>query len=1063
MYTAIRWFAGHPVASNLLMVMLIASGYIGALISTQEEFPMFDIPMVQIGVPYLGAAPVEVEKGVCIRIEEAIEGVEGIDRTMGGAAEGWCQIMAEVSQYVDKTVVLSEIKNRVDGINTLPVETEKPIISSVTKARPAVKIALSGDTDERTLKELARSLRDELARVRGISMVGVDYVRPYEISIEVSEATLQEYNLTLENISRAIRASSFDMPGGTIRSSSGEILIRTTGQAYQGEEFEEVVVLTKNDGTRVLLRDIAEIKDTFEESFLVAEFDGARVAMINVRQVESEDLIKIVENTEKVVSKFQTTLPEGITATIYMNAADNLNDRLSVLGKSAGFGLLLVLLILALFLDLKLAFWVAVGIPVALMGAIALLPATDINISTVTVLSFILVLGIVVDDAIVVGERIYAHEQMDKSRLIAAVDGTLEVSTPVIFGVLTTIAAFLPLVMVQGMMSDFFAPLGWMVIFALIFSIVESQLILPSHLVHRREAVSQGQKFAQLRAFQKSLVKGLETIANNGYRSFLQRVIGWRVATTAFCVGLLIIALSMVISNRVVFGFFPAVEGDLVYAGLEMPEGTPAETTLAAARKIEEASKSVNSQLTRELDLAAPIIKHTFVTVGKRSSRGGPGNGGSPWGSNIGEVVVTLTPLKQRKDLSADIVADRLREAVGPIPDAVSLTYDADQFGSGAAIEYQLRGDNIDDLRLVAESLKAELSRFDGVFDISDSWRTGKQEIQLNLLPEARNLGITLNDLATQVRGAFYGSEVQRVARGKDDVRVMVRFPEIERKSISNLEDMYIRTPDGSQVPFYSVASFEIARGFSIINRYDGRRNVSVSADINRSIARPEDVVRALESGLIRELATTYPNVEIEMGGEQEERNKSLSGLAIGSLLSLLLIYCLLAIPLKSYAQPLIIMSVIPFGAVGAIVGHYVLGYELVFFSALGMVALQGVVINASLVLVDAANKLRESGETVTEAISQAASKRFRPIILTSVTTFVGLIPLMSTPTIATAMFLPLAISLAFGILFSTVITLILVPCLYIIVSDLGFGSKVNDEKITTSPADSLVGRQLVQ
>ena len=1036
MFTAIRWFANHPVASNLLMIMLLAMGSFGAYISTQEEFPMFDVPFVRIGVPYLGAAPVEVEKGVCIRIEEAIEGIEGIDRTIGGAVEGYCQILAEIDQDVDKTVVLGEIKSQVDGINSFPVETEKPIVAKITRARPAVKIALSGDTDERTLKELARDLRDNLARVRGISMVGVDYIRPYEISIEVSEQTLQEYNLTLDNVARAIRASSFDMPGGTIRSSGGEILIRTTGQAYRGEEFEEVVVLTRKDGTRLLLRDIAEIRDTFEESFLLAEFDGSRAAMINVNQVESEDLIFIVDATKREVEKFKAKLPEGITATIWMNGADALNDRLSILGKSAGFGLLLVLVILALFLEFKLALWVAIGIPVALMGAIGMLPFTDINISSLTVMSFILVLGIVVDDAIVVGERVYGHEQTGKSKLQSAIDGTWEVSTPVIFGVLTTIAAFLPLVMVEGQMSDFFAPLGWMVIFSLIFSIVESQLILPSHLANRQQS-TQGNRFTQgFKKLQRTLGASLTNFAQLKYQPFLSKVVAWRYATTAICVGLLIVALSMILSGRVVFGFFPPVEGDLVYAGLEMPEGTPASVTLEAATKIERAVSIVNEELTRELALDSDLVEHTFLTVGKKSERQGPGGPGGGWGSNIAEIVVGLAPVSQRKELSADIVADRLREAVGAIPDAVRLTYDADQFGTGAALEYQLRGDDVDELRFAAEQIKAELTKFGGVFDISDSWRTGKQEIQLDLLPEARNLGLTLNDLAVQVRGAFYGAEAQRIARGKDDVRVMVRFPEAERKSISNLEDMYIRTPDGSQVPFYSVASFNIARGYSVINRYDGRRNVSVSADVDRTVVAPEEVVKALETSVLPAIRAQFPGLDIEMGGEQEERNKSLTGLALGAFLSLLLIYILLAVPLKSYMQPLIIMSVIPFGAVGAIGGHYLLGYDLVFFSALGMVALQGVVVNASLVLVDSANRSRAAGKSAFEAIVTSATTRFRPILLTSVTTFMGLIPLMSTPTIATMMFLPLAISLAWGVLFATVITLLLIPSLYVILED---------------------------
>ena len=1036
MLTAIRWFANNSVAANLLMIMLLVGGALSLAVTNQEEFPMFDIPVVRVGVPYLGAAPVEVEKGVCVRIEEAIEGVEGIDRTGGAAVEGYCNIMAEIAQGADQTVVLGEIKSRVDGINSFPVETEKPIVSKIARARLAIQIALSGNTDERTLKELARELRDDLARVRGISTVSVGYTRPYEISIEVSEQTLQEYGLTLNNVANAIRASSFDMPGGTIRSTAGEILIRTTGQAYVSEEFADVVVMTRPDGTRLLLSDIADIRDTFEEGFLMAEFDGARAATINVSQVETEDLMSIVENTKRVVGQFESTLPEGLQTTIWINGADDLQERMSVLTRSMSGGLILVLVILALFLEFKLAMWVAIGIPVALMGAIAVLPATDINISTLTVMGFILVLGIVVDDAIVVGERVYGHEQMGKSRLNAAIDGTWEVSTPVIFGVLTTIAAFLPLVMVRGQMADFFSPIGWIVIFALFFSIIESQLILPSHLVKRGRQSKGNALTERFKAIQRYLGGSLEHFAIQTYRPYMEKVITWRYATGAICLGALIVALSMILSGRVVFGFFPAVEGDRVYAALEMPEGVSANVTLEAARRIESASGAVSQQLTAELGLEHPIVQHTLVSVGTKSQRSGPGDPFGGLSSNIAEIVIDLAPLAERGDISAKIFANRWRDAVGGIPDAVNLTFDADKFGTGSPLEYQMRGDDVDELRQAAEELKGELSKFDGVFDISDSWRVGKQEIQLDLLPEARNLGLTLNDLATQVRAAFYGAEAQRIARGKDDVRVMVRFPEAERKSISNLEDMYIRTPDGSEVPFYSVADFSIARGYSAINRRDGQRNVFVSADVDRSRVAPEEVSSAIRNRIIPSFQQRYPGIDIQLGGEQEERADALGGLAIGSLLSLILIYSLLAIPLKSYVQPLIIMSVIPFGAVGAIAGHYVLDQQLVFFSALGLTALSGVVVNASLVLVDYANKRKLEGKTPIEAILGAASIRFRPIILTSVTTFVGLIPLMSTSTPATAPFLPMVISLAWGVLFATVITLMLVPCLYIIIHD---------------------------
>jgi multidrug efflux pump subunit AcrB len=1018
------------------MTLLLLGGAAGAYLTNQEEFPSFDIPAVTVNVPYLGAAPVEVEKGVCVRIEEAIEGVEGVKKIMGDATEGMCSVFAEMEIDADEILVLNEIKSRVDGINSFPQETEKPIVSKLTIARRVVQVAVSGDATERLLKEIARDLRDELAAVEGISQVSVDYIRPYEISIEVSEQTLRAYGITLEQVSRAIRQSSFDMPGGSIRSRSGEILIRTTGQAYYGEEFADVVVLTRNDGTRVMLSDIAEIRDTFQEGDLMAEFNGSRAAMVNVSQVGSEDLIKIAKDAQQVVADYQRQLPPGVTTDIWINTSLELQERMSVLTRNAGGGLILVLLILALFLQFRLAMWVAIGIPVALMGTLAFLPGMDITISTMTVMGFILVLGIVVDDAIVVGERVYGHEQMGKSRLDAAIEGTWEVSVPVIFGVLTTIAAFLPLILVQGRMAEFFSPIGWVVIFALVCSIIESQLILPSHLAHRSTKVATQGLSKKWNDFQGGLADALESFSRNRYQPFVRLVTQWRYAAAAVCLGLLIIALAMILSGRIVFGFFPAVEGNRVYAGLEMPEGVSAETTLEAARRIELAAQRLNEELTLELGLSEPLVQNTLVSVGQEVDRNGPGRPMTAGRSNIAEVVIDLVVLEERNNLSAKIVANRWREAVGAIPDAVNLRFDADTYSTGAPIAYQLRGDDVDELRRAAEELKAELSRFNGVFDISDSFRSGKQEVQLALLPEARNLGLTLSDLANQVRGAFYGAEAQRIQRGQDDVRVMVRFPEAERKSIGNLEDMYIRTPNGSQVPFYSVAQFDIGRGYSRINRLDGKRQVEVRADVDRSAVTPEEISAAVRAELLPQFRQRYPDIDVQLGGEQEERAEALGGLAIGSLFSLVIIYGLLAIPLRSYLQPLVIMSVIPFGAVGAITGHYVLDQQLMFFSALGIVALSGVVVNASLVLVDYANRQRREGMETVEAILKATSVRFRPIILTSVTTFVGLIPLMSTSTPATAPFLPMAISLAWGVLFATVITLLLVPCLYLMVED---------------------------
>ena len=1035
MHTAIAWFTRNPVAANLLMSLLCISGIMSLFVVNQEEFPNIDPQVVSITVPYLGAAPAEAEQGVCIRIEEAIDGVEGIDRMHSSASEGACNVMVELETDADPVVALNEIKSFVDGINSFPVETEKPIISKLSLNRQVVQVAVSGDTTERALKEVGQRLRDGIAALDGVSQVSLKYVRPYEISIEVSEQALRRHGITLDQVTRAIRNSSLDMPGGTIKSEGGEILIRSKGQAYHGEEFEEVVVLTRTDGHRVTLAEIADIRDSFEEGDLYARFNGNPAVVVDVAQVGEEDLLQIAEDVKAYVAEARRLAPEGLAFTVWTDTSVELIDRLEALNSTAGGGLLLVLIILALFLRFRLAMWVAAGIPIALLGCIGTFPYMDINISTLTVIAFILVLGILVDDAIVVGERVHAHEQLGKGRVPAAIDGTREVSVPVIFGVLTTMAAFLPLVLVEGALGDFFGAIGFVVIIALVFSIIESQLILPAHLAHRRRDQEGGRFTRRWNRMQGRMADGLQHFADRYYLPLARRAIARRYLTAAIGVAVLILALALIASGRVVFSFFPSVEGDRIYAALELPEGVPVEDTIRAAQQIEQAALQLNEELAESLGLEHGPIANQLTSIGAAVNRDGPGRPPQPGRSHFAEIVIELPP-DRLDDLSTKEIAKRWRELAGPVPDAVKLTFNADQFSVGEPINYEISGDDVDQLRAAAAELRAELSRYSGVFDIADSFRAGKQEIKLNLLPEARNLGLTLGDLARQVRNAFYGAEAQRVQRGRDDVRVMVRFPEGERRSLGNLEDMYIRTPDGKEVPFHSVAQFELGRGYSTIRRSDRQRVVNVTADVDRGQIRPEEVISSLDREVLPTLMRKFPGIRIGKEGEQEERDEGMLALLQGALLSLVMIYGLLAVPLKSYVQPLVIMSVIPFGAVGAIFGHWVMGVQLMFFSALGMVALSGVVVNASLVLVDYVNRRRREGMSVDEALVTSCGVRFRAIILTSVTTFVGLIPLMSNQTPNTMPFIPMAISLAYGVLFATFITLFYVPVLYRIVED---------------------------
>ncbi len=1031
----VSWFVDNPVAANLLMAVLVVSGGLTLVSIRQEEFPSIDTEIVTVSVTYLGATPEQVEQAVCVRVEEAIEGTAGVDRITSVAVEGVCAVTVELAEGTDGNWALSEVESKVSAIATFPAETEKPLVSYLVMTHDALRIAVSGDVGERTLKVLAQELRDEIAALPGVSQVAVSYVRPYEISIEVSEQALQRHGLTFDQVASAVRDSSLDLPGGSLKTEGGEILLRSQGQAYRGDEFESIVVLTHADGTTVPLGEIGDVIDGFRDDDTRAFFDGEPAVIIQVNRVGEEDVLEIAEVVRAYVEEARMRMPEGVSLTIWSDEGESLQARIRALLRTAGSGLLLVMVVLALFLRFRLALWVGAGIPIALLGAVALFPAFDFAISTLAIMGFILVLGIVVDDAIVVGERIYTHEQAGVDGREAAVRGTLDVAVPVIFGVLTSITAFAPLVLVPGRMGQFFAVLGGTVILCLLLSLVEAQLILPAHLAHRRrDRERSGGRWSRI---QDQVSGRLDRVVAHYYRPALERVLEWRYFAIAIAVGVMILTGSLFASGRVGFQFFPGVQGDHIYATLTLPRGTPLHYTEAAVRQLETSAEAVRRQLDADRDAGDSVVRHVLSSIGKQVARHGPPDRSTAGGgTHLAQVVLGLSPWNER-DVTTSEVTELWRELTGPVPDAVELKFEAYSMHAGSAVAIQMSSDDPDELLAASAKLRDALGSYEGVLDVADSFRAGKQEIKLQLLPEAKPLGVTQNDLARQVRTAFYGAEVQRIQRGQDDVRVMLRYPEAERRSLDSLENMRIRAPDGTEIPFAAVARVELGRGFATIRRTDGRRVVTVAADVDRSVVAPEEVVASLRAGPLRQILAEYPGVSYSLDGELRERSKAMAGLARGFAAAMLVIYALLAVPLRSYAQPLIIMAAIPFGTVGAILGHFIMGWDLVFFSLLGMVALSGVVVNDSLLLVSFINRERDTGVPLAVAVRTAGMKRFRAIFLTSATTFMGLAPLMFNASEATFFAVPIAISLAFGVLVATIITLFLVPCGYLVIDDL--------------------------
>ncbi|MFT6056969.1 MAG: multidrug efflux pump subunit AcrB [Pseudohongiellaceae bacterium] len=1043
-----------------MMLIFLVGGIIAYNTINQEEFPDIEFGLIQVSVQYLGATPEESESAVCLRIEEALEGTEDIDVFTSTAREGGCDATLSLATGADLNSVLNDVKGKVDAIQTFPVEVERPIVRSFSASGNVMTMALSSKTDDANIKVIAEEIRNDILDLDEVSTVSIEYIRPFEISIEVSEYTLRQYGLTLDQIARAIDLASLDLPGGTIRTESGEILVRTKGQVYKGSEYEDVVIQSFPDGTQLRLGQIATVKDGFEEGYLDARLNGVNAAIIDILRVGDEDIVRSAQQVRQFMSSTEFNLPEGMSLDVITDSSVSTQTRIATVAQNAYTGLILVLIILALFLKFRLAIWVAAGIPIAIAGALAIFPTIGLTISSLTVMGFILVLGIVVDDAIVVGERIYYFERQGLSKEEAAIEGTVEVSVPVIFGVLTTIAAFLPLLLQTGSFGAFSNVIGGVVVFCLIASLIESQLILPGHIAHRK---TEGYLFEgtwlvnRWQALQGKISDSMEHFAEHGYRRALRKVLKYRYAAWATATGVIIIVLALLISGRVNFQFFPSIEGDTVFGTVKMPIGVPGYITEEAVSLLEEKALELKAELDLELvDLKAAglapaatesIVDSILTIVGGQAPRGGPGGGGANAGSSeVAEVVLYLKPFFDRGEMSSGEIRDRWREKVGTIPDALELTFVSDAFSAGEAINYRLEGRNEDNLILASTQLREELMRYPGVFDVSDSFRAGKQEVQIQILDRGKTLGLTLNDIATQVRQAFFGAEAQRIQRGADDIRVMVRYPEPERQSLGNLEDLLIRTPSGAEVPFLSIASYTLGNSYSSIRRQDGRRVITVIGDVDRNVITPEEIRREVLSKY-RDKWAQELDVELVVGGEGERSAESLGELLNTFPIAMMVIFALLAIPLKSYVQPLIIMSVIPFGAIGAVFGHFIMGADIVFFSVLGIIALSGVVVNASLVLVITINRLRDEGVGMVDAVSRAGMMRFRPIFLTSVTTFIGLVPLMATANPATFFIVPMAISLSFGVLFATVITLFLVPCLYLISHDFSGHTDTAEER----------------
>ena len=1056
----LSWFARNGVCANLLMLLIIVAGVMALTDVKQEVFPEISTDKILVSVAYPGASPAEVEKGVCMRIEEAVDGVAGIKRLNAFAGEGAGTATIDALPGTDLRTLLDEIKTRVDAITPFPGECAKPIVQEMLLRRRVLEVAVCGEVEYRSLRKGAEMVRDGISALEGVSLVQLTNARPYEISIEISETALRAHHLSFDQVAAAVRRSSLDLPGGSIKTAEGEILLRAKGQSHVGSEFEGITLLTRPDGTRIRIGDICSVRDGFADTDQATIFDGKPAIMVSVFRVGHQNATDIAEKIEAYIATAaaELKLPPGLSLTIWQDDSKVLRGRLDLLIRNGRAGLILVFLSLALFLKLRLAFWVALGIPVCFLGAIALMPLFGMSINVVSLFAFIVVLGIVVDDAIIVGESIHRAEHAGAGRLEAAIEGTRQVARPVIFAVLTTVAAFFPLLMIPGSLGRIMAVIPTIVISVLLFSLIESLLILPHHLSHgksRKEPPSNILTSAW-GAIQGRVEHGLAFVIDRIYSPLLNTCLRWRYVSVAASLAIILATCGLFMGGWIQFYFMPNVDADNAVAFIAMPPGTPAEITRLNVRRLEAAARKLEKQLQAE-GHSKEIFGHICSSVGSmpfaEAGNTRRGQAGNFSGSHLCEVNIELAPGEERTINSSEI-ARRWRELAGPIPDAVWALFTASFFNLGDDINVDLSAGNPEELDGAAARLKKELAKLPAIYDITDSTYPGKQELLLRIREDAEYLGLSQADLALQVRQGFYGIEAQRILRGRDEIRVMIRYPDSQRRSLGDIENMHVRTRDGSEVPFRNVANIEYGRGFASINRADRRRVTTVKADVDKRVSRPAAISARIENKIMPGILAQFPSVRYSMEGEQRERMESLRGLKKGFALALFMIFILLAIPFKSYLQPLIIMSVIPLGLVAAVWGHIFMGMDMTIFSMFGLVALTGVLVNDSLVMVDFINTSRKGGAGIFETVVVAGRVRFRPILLTSLTTFAGLTPLLLEKSLQARFLIPMAVSLGFGVLFATVISLIMVPVGYLVLEDFKalFAGRPNEDRESGPP-----------
>ncbi|MFO7931953.1 MAG: efflux RND transporter permease subunit [Desulfosalsimonas sp.] len=1013
----IEWMARNPIAANLLMVILIAGGIWTAFSMQKEVFPEFELDMVEVTVSYPGADPAEVEHGILLPVEEAIRGVEGIEEITSTAREEFGRVRVELVSGTDRMKVFQDIDQAVNRIRTFPDNIEEPEVRLLNPRRDVMEIGLYGDVDIWTLRGLAEQLRDSLLSRNEISQVELGNVPDYVTHVEIPRHTLRRYGTTLGEAAATLEASSRDIPAGALETGRGEILLRMKERRQWAEEFAGIDIISSETGAAVKLSEIAEITDGFEEEGFHSQFNRQPSVEIEVFRVGTQDPLEVAAAAESVLGGFEQSLPPGVQTRIDSNSAEDYGQRLSLLLKNGAIALFIVLAILAVFLEYRLAFWVMMGMTISFVGGLVFMPAAGVSINMLSMFAFLVVLGIVVDDAIVVGENIYEHRRQGEEFLPAAVAGAREMAGPVTFSILTNIVAFVPLMFVPGVMGKFWWTLPVVVIIVLAVSLFEALFILPAHLAHSRSGAAT-RPGRRLSAVQQRFADAFSRFVDRYYRAFLDFALRNRYITLVSAVTLLMIAGAYAYSGHMGMIMMPEVSADEIEAGVSLPVGTTADQAAQVADEITGSTLKMFEE--HDLHLVAEGVK-TNVR-----------------GQDFIDVEIVMKPSAEREMTAAQVI-ELWRSEIGDIKGVDQISFEAERGPGGHRpdVSVDLSHSDIDLLEEAGAAFSERIAVFDAARDVRDNYEKGKTQFDFSLRPEGRSLGLTASEVGRQLRHAFHGAEAIRQLRGANEVEVRVRLPESERKDIYHLEDLVIRTEDGTEVPFMEVAELNQGEAFTSINRRDGRRVVTVSMAVEPKSAVTR-VMGSIRSEVLPGLRADYPGITWSFQGGEAEMRESISALKGGFAMAMVVIYGLLAVIFASYIQPLIVMMAIPFGIVGAVAGHILLGFDLSLISFMGIIALSGVVVNDSLIMIHYANKKRASDyASAFDAIHQAGLRRFRPIVLTTLTTFGGLTPIIIETSRQAAYLIPMAISLGFGIVFATSIILVIVPCLYMAIEDI--------------------------